>query len=92
MKFPEGSALSPLVLGRENVFTRLADSIGLPDIELELADFNRAFSVKCKDRKFANDFLDQRMMRLLLGPTAASRSRCAGSGSSSTRSAAGRRS
>lgn len=61
------AALSPLTLGRENVFTRLADSIGLADVELELEDFNRAFTVKCKDRKFANDFLDQRMMRWLLG-------------------------
>ncbi|MGH2590652.1 MAG: hypothetical protein ACRDGW_07635 [Actinomycetota bacterium] len=59
--------LSPLTLGRENVFTRLADSIGLADVEFELEDFNRAFTVKCKDRKFANDFVDQRMMRWLLG-------------------------
>jgi hypothetical protein len=61
------AALSPLTLGRENVFTRLADSVGLADLEFELEDFNRAFTVKCKDRKFANDFVDQRMMRWLLG-------------------------
>jgi hypothetical protein len=61
------AALSPLTLGRENVFTRLADSLGLADIEFELDEFNRAFTVKCKDRKFANDFVDQRMMRWLLG-------------------------
>lgn len=61
------ATLSPLTLGRENVFTRLADSVGLADVEFELEDFNRAFTVKCKDRKFANDFVDQRMMRWLLG-------------------------
>jgi hypothetical protein len=61
------AGLSPLTVGRENLFTRLADSLGLADIELELDDFNRAFTVKSKDRKFANDFLDQRMMRWLLG-------------------------
>jgi hypothetical protein len=61
------AALSPLTLGRENVFTRLADSLGLADIEFELDEFNHAFTVKCKDRKFANDFVDQRMMRWLLG-------------------------
>ncbi|MGZ5291360.1 MAG: hypothetical protein ACXWDS_05575 [Actinomycetota bacterium] len=60
------AGLLPLILGRENVLTRLADSVGLADIELESEDFNRAFTVKCKDRKFANDFLDQRMMGWLL--------------------------
>jgi hypothetical protein len=57
---------APLTLGRENVFTRLADAIGLDDVQLELEDFNREFTVKCKDRKFAFDFVDQRMMRWLL--------------------------
>jgi hypothetical protein len=65
------AALSPLTLGRENVFTRLADSLGLADVEFELDEFNRAFTVKCKDRKFANDFVDQRMMHWLLGTDAA---------------------
>jgi hypothetical protein len=60
------AALSPITLGRENVFTRLADSLGLRDIEFELGDFNRAFTVKCADRKFAFDLVDQRMMGWLL--------------------------
>ena len=60
------AALSPLRLGRENLLTRLADSFGLADIEFELDEFNREFTVKGKDRKFANDFVDQRMMRWLL--------------------------
>jgi hypothetical protein len=60
------AGLSPLTLGRENVLTRLADSIGLSDIQFELEDFNRAFTVKCKDPKFANDFIDQRMMGWLI--------------------------
>jgi len=42
------AGLSPLTLGRENVFTRLADSLGLADIEFELDEFNRAFTVKCR--------------------------------------------
>ncbi len=61
------AGLSPLTLNRENLFTRLADSLGLADMEFELDEFNRAFTVKCKDRKFANDFIDQRMMHWLLG-------------------------
>lgn len=55
-----------LTLGREDVFTRLADSIGLRDIEFETEEFNNAFNVKCADRKFANDVVDQRMMQWLL--------------------------
>ena len=61
------AALSPLVISRVNLLTRLADSFGLADIELELDEFNRAFTVKGRDRKFIFDFLDQRMMRWLLG-------------------------
>ena len=63
---PVEALLSALSLGRENVFTRLADSVGLDDVQFELDEFNRAFNVKCKDRRFANDFVDQRMMRWLL--------------------------
>ena len=53
-------------LEREGLFGRLADHMGLHDIELELEDFNRAFTVRSKDRKFATDLLDQRMMTWLL--------------------------
>lgn len=61
------AAMPPLVVRRETTMTRLADSIGLPDVQLELEEFNRAFTVKSEDRKFANDFCDQRMMRWLMG-------------------------
>ena len=57
---------SHLTIDRENVFTRLADHLGLHDIEFESEGFNRAFNVKCKDRKFAYDFIDARMMAYLL--------------------------
>lgn len=58
---------SPITIDRENVFTRLADAVGLQDITFELEEFNRAFNVKSKDRRFATAFIDQRMMRFLLG-------------------------
>jgi hypothetical protein len=58
-----GAACSPLTIDRENLFTRLADHMGMPDIEFELEAFNKAFNVKSKDRKFANDMLDARMMQ-----------------------------
>jgi hypothetical protein len=57
---------SHLALDRENVFTVLADHMGLHDIEFESEEFNRAFNVKSGDRKFANDLIDARMMQWLV--------------------------
>lgn len=56
----------PLIITKENLFTRMADGMGFRDIEFELEEFNRAWQVKCPDRKFANDFIDQRMMQWLM--------------------------
>lgn len=61
------AACSPIAISRENLLTRLADAIGLDDLEFELEEFNRAFNVKAKDRRFAVAMVDQRMMRYLLG-------------------------
>ncbi len=61
------AACSPITISRENLLTRLADAIGLDDLEFELEEFNRAFNVKAKDRRFAVALVDQRMMRYLLG-------------------------
>ncbi|MFL5797193.1 MAG: hypothetical protein ACJ77A_04580 [Actinomycetota bacterium] len=55
-----------LSVTRENVFTRLADHVGLRDIEFESERFNREFNVKSRDRKFATDVIDARMMQWLL--------------------------
>jgi hypothetical protein len=61
-----GAACTHLTIGHENVLTALADHVGLRDIEFESEEFNRAFNVKCGDRKFANDMIDARMMQWLL--------------------------
>jgi hypothetical protein len=58
---------SPLSITRENIFTRLADHLGFQDINFESEDFNRKFQIKSKDRKFATDLIDARMMQWLLG-------------------------
>lgn len=55
-----------LSVTRENIFTRMADHMGLRDIEFESEQFNREFNVKSQDRKFANDVIDARMMQWLL--------------------------
>jgi hypothetical protein len=49
------------------VFGKLADAVGLTsDIDLESEDFNRAFTVRADDRKFATDVLSPRTMQYLL--------------------------
>lgn len=61
------AVLPNVSIERENVLTRLADAVGMRDIEFELEEFNRRFNVKCDDREFAYKLLDARMMEYLLG-------------------------
>jgi hypothetical protein len=63
---PVEASCSHLTLAKENLFTRLGDHLGFRDIEMESEEFNRAFTVKSPDRKFAVDFCDARMMEWLL--------------------------
>lgn len=51
---------------RERLFDRALARIGMPDIDLESEEFNRAFVVQCADRRFATTLLDPRMMDALL--------------------------
>ena len=51
---------------RERLVDRAAQTIGLPDIELESEDFNRTYVVQCEDAKFATDLLDPQMMEFIL--------------------------
>ena len=59
----DGSALT---IARESFFTRLGDHLGFQDVQFESEGFNRAYNVKCKDKKFATDLVDARMMQWLL--------------------------
>jgi hypothetical protein len=63
---PVDAACAHLTIDHENLFTRLADALSFHDIEFESEEFNRAYQVKCSDKKFANDFVDARMMDWLL--------------------------
>jgi hypothetical protein len=60
-KWPE------LHITKQRFIDRAAQSLGLPDIELESEEFNRAYLVQCEDRKFATDLLDPQMMEFILG-------------------------
>jgi hypothetical protein len=55
-----------LQISEENVFTRLADALTFRDIEFESEEFNRRFTVKGHDERFATAFCDARMMDWLL--------------------------
>jgi hypothetical protein len=55
-----------LQISEENVFTRLADALTFRDIEFESEEFNRRFTVKGHDERFATAFCDARMMHWLL--------------------------
>lgn len=50
----------------EDMGTRVLSQFGLPDIDLESAEFNRTWRVLCKDRRYAIDVVDPRMMLALM--------------------------
>jgi hypothetical protein len=58
------------VIEHENLGTRLATALTFHDIQFESEAFNKAFYVKSPDAKFANDFVDARMMDWLMAHAA----------------------
>jgi hypothetical protein len=63
---PIEASCAPLAVEPENVFTRLKDVLTLRDIDFESEEFNRAFEVRCDDRRFAHTLIDARMIAWLL--------------------------
>jgi hypothetical protein len=61
-----GVSLPSLRVDPENFIERVVGRVTNSDIDLELEDFNRAFTVTCPDRKFASDVLHPQMMEFLL--------------------------
>ena len=59
-RFPE------LRVTREGLFSKIAQAFGYDDIDLESAEFSRAFCVRSKDKKFAYDVCNGQMMEYLL--------------------------
>lgn len=53
-------------VGPEGVLSTLADLAVVPDQDVELEVFNRAFEVRADDRRFASDLLDVRMVEFLV--------------------------
>jgi hypothetical protein len=63
---PVDARCPALQISEENLFTRLADALTFRDIEFESEEFNRRFTVKGSDERFASAFCDARMMEWLL--------------------------
>ncbi|MCH2160466.1 MAG: DUF3137 domain-containing protein [Phycisphaerales bacterium] len=50
----------------ENLFDKFAGVIGFDDIDFESSEFSRKFHVSSKDKRFAYDLIDPRMMEFLM--------------------------
>ncbi|MCU0782778.1 MAG: DUF3137 domain-containing protein [Verrucomicrobia bacterium] len=59
-------AFPELRITREGWFSKIAQAFGYDDIDLESAEFSRAFCVRSKDKKFAYDVCNSQMMEYLL--------------------------
>ncbi len=60
VSFPE------LTVAREGFFSKVAQSLGYDDIDFESHEFSRKFCVRSKNKKFAYDVCNARMMEYLL--------------------------
>ena len=58
---------SDLTVVPERLVSRLRDAIGVPQINMELEEFNRAFQIRAGDARFASAFVDARMMAVAAG-------------------------
>jgi len=58
--FPE------LVIGPEGFFSKIAQAVGYDDIDFESHEFSRRFCVRSRDKKFAYDVCNGRMIEYLL--------------------------
>lgn len=59
-QFPE------LTVGREGFFSKIGQSLGFDDIDFESSEFSKKFLVRSKDKKFAYDFCNAKMIEHLL--------------------------
>ncbi|MBN2181570.1 MAG: DUF3137 domain-containing protein [Sedimentisphaerales bacterium] len=61
--FPE------LVIVKEGFFSKIGQALGYDDIDFESHEFSRKFCVRSKDKKFAYDVCNARMIEYLLSNT-----------------------
>jgi hypothetical protein len=58
--------LPNLVLAPEGILSKIAQAFGYDDIDFESAEFSRLYCVRSRDKKFAYDFFNARMIDFLL--------------------------
>jgi hypothetical protein len=63
---PIPAFLPTVSVSPENFMTKVARHIGLSDINFESEEFNRRYNIKSKDRRFAFELIDARMIEWLL--------------------------
>lgn len=59
-------AFPELVIAMEGFFSKLAQAVGYDDIDFESHEFSRRFCVRSRDKKFAYDVCNARMMEYLM--------------------------
>jgi len=59
-------AFPELAIAREGFFSKVAQALGYDDIDFESHEFSRKFCVRSKDKKFAYDVCNARMIEYLL--------------------------
>lgn len=59
-------AFPELTVSREGIFSKIAQAFGYDDIDFESHEFSRKFCVRSKDKKFAYDVCNARMLEYLL--------------------------
>jgi hypothetical protein len=61
-----GSAWPDIQIVREGVFDKVLNAVSGGDIDFESEEFNRLFSVRCRDRRFASALVDAQLLEFLL--------------------------
>jgi hypothetical protein len=59
---PVETGCPPLRIAPRDLLDDVAGALGLPEVRVELETFNERFRVEAEDPRFANAFLDQRMI------------------------------
>jgi len=59
-------AFPELRIYREGFFQKIAQALGFDDIDFESVEFSKRYTVKSRDKKFAYDFCNARMIDYLL--------------------------
>ena len=62
-------SFSELIIIPEGIFSKIAQAVGYDDIDFESHEFSRKFCVHSKNKKFAYDVCNARMIEYLLSNT-----------------------